>query len=642
MPDANGAALPGEPGYIAPVGGATPTTGMINTAPVTGAIPASGAAVTSPSAPAMAYTPAAATAVNATGTGYTPNAFAVTPEQTASGQIKSLIDENSPLMQQAQTRAAQKMNERGLLNSSQAIGAGQAALYEAATPIATANAAAYNNAMTNTVNAQNREAEFRANAANTAATQNAQLGTNTNQFNAAAVNLAGGQTAEINSRADLAALQGNTSVSIADKQAATQKYLSDTDNASKAALAAIQANTTLTVADKDSQTKATLAAAENANRLALQDMQSSTNLSIADKQALTQVSLANADNAVKQRLADIQASTTLTVTNKQAESAKVISDADNNTRNIIANIQAATTLSGIDKQTLAQSVIANNENTLKERLTNLQNDTTLTVESRRVKSQELVAAADNIARLAIANIQSDTTTDVQTKTLAATEVIEARNDTTRVTLLNLQITADIAKLKQDRATKIDVAALEARAQSLLQTDRSSTELVAQTIQQMTAISGNKDMTQENKQTALDNLITALNEGLNMTNAIKTANGGNGLDFTTQGTGAAAAAAALPPSNNQVKPSADTYKSVTEAYKAERKSLEGLTDAEYVKTPFFDAAQKQILGVIGNTTDTAKLKKDIEWFKDHDNDPAMGDNYRLLSAASTIRLDQLTR
>ena len=184
MPDINGAALPGEPGYIAPVNPQPTSTGTINTPAPTAVAPA-----------VTGYIPASATAVEATGTGYTPTAYTVTPEQTASGQIKSLIDENSPLMQQAQTRAAQKMNERGLLNSSQAIGAGQAALYEAATPIATANAAAYNNAMTNTANAANRASEFGAGATNTASSQNAQFVTNTSQFNAAAANTAAGATA---------------------------------------------------------------------------------------------------------------------------------------------------------------------------------------------------------------------------------------------------------------------------------------------------------------------------------------------------------------------------------------------------------------------------------------------------------------
>lgn len=63
--------------------------------------------------------------------------------ETVQGQVKSIVDQNSPLMQQAATRADQQMNKRGLLNSSMAVGAGQAALYDAALPIASADAATH-------------------------------------------------------------------------------------------------------------------------------------------------------------------------------------------------------------------------------------------------------------------------------------------------------------------------------------------------------------------------------------------------------------------------------------------------------------------------------------------------------------------
>ena len=51
---------------------------------------------------------------------------------------KSLRDfaKDNPLLQQARTRAAQKMNGMGLMNSSMAIGAGESAMYDAAMPIA--------------------------------------------------------------------------------------------------------------------------------------------------------------------------------------------------------------------------------------------------------------------------------------------------------------------------------------------------------------------------------------------------------------------------------------------------------------------------------------------------------------------------
>lgn len=64
--------------------------------------------------------------------------------QTVQGQIKGIIDANSPLMQQAETRSLQQSNSRGLINSSMAVGAGQAALYDAAMPIAASDASAYN------------------------------------------------------------------------------------------------------------------------------------------------------------------------------------------------------------------------------------------------------------------------------------------------------------------------------------------------------------------------------------------------------------------------------------------------------------------------------------------------------------------
>jgi hypothetical protein len=64
--------------------------------------------------------------------------------QTVQGQIKGIIDANSPLMQQAETRANQQMNGRGLINSSMGVGAAQAALYDAAMPIAASDAQAYN------------------------------------------------------------------------------------------------------------------------------------------------------------------------------------------------------------------------------------------------------------------------------------------------------------------------------------------------------------------------------------------------------------------------------------------------------------------------------------------------------------------
>lgn len=76
----------------------------------------------------------------------TPSQWNVTGDQTVQGQVKNIIDANSPLMQQAETRALQQSNSRGLINSSMAVGAGQAALYDAAVPIAASDASMYGRA----------------------------------------------------------------------------------------------------------------------------------------------------------------------------------------------------------------------------------------------------------------------------------------------------------------------------------------------------------------------------------------------------------------------------------------------------------------------------------------------------------------
>ena len=75
---------------------------------------------------------------------YTSSQRTVDPtKETVAGQMKGLIDENSPYMQMARTSANQQMNSRGLLNSSMANTASDVAAYQAALPIAQADASVY-------------------------------------------------------------------------------------------------------------------------------------------------------------------------------------------------------------------------------------------------------------------------------------------------------------------------------------------------------------------------------------------------------------------------------------------------------------------------------------------------------------------
>lgn len=85
----------------------------------------------------------------------------VAPNETVRSQLQQIIADDSPLMQQARARAMQASNARGLLNSSMAATAGESALYDAAMPIATQDAATYA-----------RAGEFNAGQANTFARDN--------------------------------------------------------------------------------------------------------------------------------------------------------------------------------------------------------------------------------------------------------------------------------------------------------------------------------------------------------------------------------------------------------------------------------------------------------------------------------------
>lgn len=96
-------------------------------------------------APAPAVPPAAngfdfskSAGVMAQPADYKPSSDALTSER-----LNKLLSQDSEYMQLAKTKALQSMNSRGLMNSSMAVGAGQAAAIEAARPIAEADANAF-------------------------------------------------------------------------------------------------------------------------------------------------------------------------------------------------------------------------------------------------------------------------------------------------------------------------------------------------------------------------------------------------------------------------------------------------------------------------------------------------------------------
>lgn len=103
----------------------------------------------------------------------TPTQVNVGTQQTVAGELQNLENENSPLIQAAEAQAKQQANASGLLNSTMAITAGRTAAYNAALPVATADATTYNN-----------DAVTNANQANTFAVDNQTAQNAAGQFNA--------------------------------------------------------------------------------------------------------------------------------------------------------------------------------------------------------------------------------------------------------------------------------------------------------------------------------------------------------------------------------------------------------------------------------------------------------------------------
>lgn len=128
---------------------AAPVSTKKTVQPVTPGAPTAAAPAATPSAPAA--TPAAPAAPT-----YAPAKVEVNPAtDTVQGQVTNIIDKNSDIMKLAETRGRQQANSRGLLNSSMAVQAGQAAVLDAAVPMAAQDAATSMRAKEINVGAEN-------------------------------------------------------------------------------------------------------------------------------------------------------------------------------------------------------------------------------------------------------------------------------------------------------------------------------------------------------------------------------------------------------------------------------------------------------------------------------------------------------
>ncbi len=158
------------------------------------------------------------------------------------GLVKNIIDEDSILMQQAAVRGKQFAHQRGLLNSSMAGQASQAAVLDRAIPIAQQDAAQRLQNKQFNIGQENWAAGFSATAANQAT-----LAANEEALQLALQDMRGEQAKE------LADIQGSYGVLIASNQSAAV-FLSETQTS----IANILANSDIPATEKDGLVQAHL------------------------------------------------------------------------------------------------------------------------------------------------------------------------------------------------------------------------------------------------------------------------------------------------------------------------------------------------------------------------------------------------
>ena len=429
--------------------------------------------------PVNPYDVAQAQASLATGQGYEATATTVNQDQTVAGQIKRIIDEGGPLQEQAQARARQDAASRGLVNSSMGVQAGQAALYQAALPIAQQDANTYAAANTATSAARNAAAQFGAAAGNTASSLNAQLQTGAGQNNAGATNAARSMAQQIGSQQTLAGMQQAAQVYTSQLQSVTQQQLQN-----------VQSNTQLSLADKSTAVQSYL-----------QQLQSNTQQQIAGVQANTSLTLADKNNVMQEIMAA-----------QNISSQQYLAQLQSTTQQQLASIQADTTLTVTDKNNASSNII----NTVNQ------------------ANQVYLGQLNNFTNQKIASIQSDTTLTVTDKNNMTSNLHQSQAIQQQQWAAQYQLYNDLSKIQASGLVSANLADIDGKYKAMLQNNASATSMYQAYMGQLSSILSNPNIS--DKKTAMNNVVDVLNKSLTVMGYVSDVAGvpnyANWLQFTS--------------------------------------------------------------------------------------------------------------
>ena len=238
----------------------------------------------------------------ATTTGYTAkdasaSMWAPDANSTVQGQLKNVLDSGSPLLDRAETKAKQGMNQRGLLNSTMALTAGQSALYDAALPIAQQDASTF------------------ADAGKT----NSQLQTQVSLANAGATNDASKFGADASNQASMQAAGFKQQSNLQTQDLAAQAAQQDKELASRYDLAQLDANSRAQLQAADIANQQKLQAAQAELQKGLQSNDLAVKQSMQQYDAAVQQAMQGRDNATKLQLATLQADSQMALAEVEAK-----------------------------------------------------------------------------------------------------------------------------------------------------------------------------------------------------------------------------------------------------------------------------------------------------------------------------------
>lgn len=211
-----------------------------------------------------------------------PTLRTVQDNELVQKQLEQIIGNDSPLIQRARARATEQMNARGLVNSSMALGAADTAVYDAALPIAQADAATYGGAARDNQAVQNSMAQFNAGESNQTGRANAGLINQAAQFGAQAGNTASLANAESANRAALQTNQQQFQASTANADAANRMAMQTNDQQFRAALSNADPQIRAALSVLDNEFAAQRQASGTASEVWRQYQQSATAIMTSD------------------------------------------------------------------------------------------------------------------------------------------------------------------------------------------------------------------------------------------------------------------------------------------------------------------------------------------------------------------------